>query len=74
MVLFDIPETQKKIRDSLRKKLKKLGFLEFQKSVFIFQKKQHKNYKKDNPKDQSFHTTDVSRLNYIVKEIINDTI
>ncbi len=36
MVLFDIPETHKKIRDSLRRKLKNLGFLEFQKSVFIY--------------------------------------
>ena len=36
MVLFDIPETQKKIRDALRRKLKNLGFLEFQKSVFIY--------------------------------------
>ena len=36
IVLFDIPESQKCIRDSLRKKLKKLGFLEFQKSVFIY--------------------------------------
>lgn len=35
-VLFDIPEEKRKIRDALRKKLKKLGFLEFQKSVFIF--------------------------------------
>lgn len=36
IVLFDIPETQKKIRDSFRQKLKDLGFLEFQKSVFIY--------------------------------------
>ncbi|MBI2024095.1 hypothetical protein HYT00_01785 [Candidatus Giovannonibacteria bacterium] len=36
MVLFDIPESKKKIRDSLRRKLKGLGFLEFQKSVFIY--------------------------------------
>ena len=36
IVLFDIPESQKRIRDSLRRKLKKLGFLEFQKSVFIY--------------------------------------
>lgn len=36
IVLFDIPETQKKIRDALRRKLKNLGFLEFQKSVFIY--------------------------------------
>ena len=36
MVLFDIPESKKKIRDSLRRKLKQLGFLEFQKSVFVF--------------------------------------
>lgn len=36
MVLFDIPEPKKKIRDALRRKLKELGFLEFQKSVFVF--------------------------------------
>lgn len=36
IVLFDIPEPKKRIRDALRKKLKKLGFLEFQKSVFIY--------------------------------------
>lgn len=35
IVLFDIPETQRKIRNALRRKLKDLGFLEFQKSVFI---------------------------------------
>jgi hypothetical protein len=31
-----------------------------------------KNLKKDKPEEQSFHTTDCSRLNYIVKEILND--
>ena len=36
LVLFDIPETKKKIRDALRRKLKELGFLEFQKSVFVY--------------------------------------
>jgi DNA-binding transcriptional regulator PaaX len=36
LVLFDIPETKKKIRDALRRKLKDLGFLEFQKSVFVY--------------------------------------
>lgn len=36
LVLFDIPEPKKKIRDALRRKLKQLGFLEFQKSVFIY--------------------------------------
>ncbi|MDP3762618.1 MAG: hypothetical protein Q8Q97_00905 [bacterium] len=35
-ILFDIPEPKKKIRDALRRKLKQLGFLEFQKSVFIY--------------------------------------
>lgn len=35
MVLFDIPEPKKKIRDALRFHLKKLGFFEFQKSVFV---------------------------------------
>ena len=35
-VLFDIPEPLKKKRDALRRKLKHLGFLEFQKSVFIY--------------------------------------
>ncbi len=36
LVLFDIPEEKKKIRDAFRRKLKLLGFLEFQKSVFIY--------------------------------------
>ncbi|MBI4059665.1 CRISPR-associated endonuclease Cas2 [Candidatus Giovannonibacteria bacterium] len=35
LVLFDIPEAKKKIRDALRRKLKDLGFHEFQKSVFV---------------------------------------
>jgi len=35
VVLFDIPENRKKIRETLRFHLKKLGFYEFQKSVFI---------------------------------------
>ncbi len=29
-----------------------------------------KEYKKENPEDQPFHTTDCSRLNYIVRELI----
>ena len=36
LVLFDIQESKKKLRDALRRKLKELGFLEFQKSVFIY--------------------------------------
>lgn len=36
MVIFDIPESQKKIRDALRRKLKQVGFLELQKSVFVY--------------------------------------
>ncbi len=35
LVLFDIPESKKKIRDALRRKLKDLCFHEFQKSVFV---------------------------------------
>jgi hypothetical protein len=31
-----------------------------------------KNYKKNNPQQQSFHTTDCSRLNYIVKELFSN--
>lgn len=31
-----------------------------------------KNYKKDNPKEQSIHTTDCSRLNYIVRELFEN--
>ena len=34
-VIFDIPEKLRWGRDSLRKKLKNLGFCEFQKSVFV---------------------------------------
>jgi hypothetical protein len=33
-----------------------------------------KNYKKDNPEEQSFHTTDCSRLNYIVRDLIKNAI
>jgi len=36
MVVFDIPERLRWGRDALREKLKKLGFFELQKSVFIF--------------------------------------
>ena len=36
IVIFDIPEKLKKTREALRIKLKELGFLELQKSVFIF--------------------------------------
>lgn len=35
MVIFDIPEKQKQLRDTLRSKLKQLGLVEFQKSVFV---------------------------------------
>lgn len=35
MVLFDIPEVKRVGRDALRQKIKKLGFVELQKSVFI---------------------------------------
>jgi DNA-binding transcriptional regulator PaaX len=36
IVAFDIPEKLKVGRDALRAKLKKLGFMELQKSVFVF--------------------------------------
>lgn len=36
MVLFDIPETKRRGRDALRLKLKDLGFVEWQKSVFVY--------------------------------------
>ncbi|MBI2100398.1 MAG: hypothetical protein HYT48_03630 [Candidatus Vogelbacteria bacterium] len=35
VVLFDIPENRRRIRDALRHKLKELGFCEWQKSVFV---------------------------------------
>src|SRR3989344_2261550 len=35
IVLFDIPEKYKKVRDALRYHIKKLGFHELQKSVFV---------------------------------------
>jgi len=35
VVIFDIPEKLKKAREALRIKLKELGFLELQKSVFV---------------------------------------
>ncbi len=36
LVVFDIPEKFRLGRDSLRDKIKELGFYEFQKSVFVF--------------------------------------
>ena len=33
-----------------------------------------KEYKKDNPEEQSFYTTDCSRLNFIVRELIEDAL
>jgi DNA-binding transcriptional regulator PaaX len=35
IVVFDLPETRKKERDSLRHHLKRLGFYKLQKSVFV---------------------------------------
>ncbi len=35
IVMFDIPEILKKVRDTFRYQLKKLGFIELQRSVFI---------------------------------------
>lgn len=36
MIAFDIPEKFKKGREALREKLKKMGFYEFQKSIWIY--------------------------------------
>lgn len=36
LVIFDIPEKMKRAREALRRKLKELGFVELQKSVFAF--------------------------------------
>lgn len=36
IVIFDIPETQKKNRDTFRHKLLSLGFIQIQKSVYVF--------------------------------------
>lgn len=36
VILFDIPEEKKRIRDALRRKLKELGCIEVQKSVFAW--------------------------------------
>jgi len=35
VILFDVPESKRKLRDSLRMHLKNLDFFEFQKSVFV---------------------------------------
>jgi len=35
VILFDIPETKRPLRDSLRHQLRRLGLVEFQKSVFV---------------------------------------
>jgi DNA-binding transcriptional regulator PaaX len=36
LIVFDIPENKRKGRDALRDKIKKLGFYELQKSVWVF--------------------------------------
>ncbi|MEK7664771.1 MAG: CRISPR-associated endonuclease Cas2 [Patescibacteria group bacterium] len=36
IVVFDVPEKLRRGRDALREKIKKLGFYELQKSVFVF--------------------------------------
>lgn len=36
IVIFDIPEKRKAAREALRRKLKELGLIELQKSVFVF--------------------------------------
>lgn len=36
MFIFDIPEKKKLLRDSLREKLKSIGFFRFQKSVWVY--------------------------------------
>lgn len=36
MVIFDIPEYQKKLRNAFRGHIKNLGFIELQKSAFVF--------------------------------------
>ncbi|HBR79431.1 MAG TPA: hypothetical protein DEA46_03325 [Candidatus Moranbacteria bacterium] len=36
MILFDIPENNRVGRDALRRTIKKLGFVELQKSVFVY--------------------------------------
>ena len=36
IVIFDIPNKFKKAREAIRKKLKELGFIKLQESVFVF--------------------------------------
>ena len=36
IIVFDIPERKRKARDALRLEMKKLGFLELQKSVWVY--------------------------------------
>lgn len=36
VVLFDVPEKKKKLREALRERLKQLEFIELQKSVFVY--------------------------------------
>lgn len=35
IVIFDVPESLKKLRDTLRRRLKQMGLIELQKSVFV---------------------------------------
>lgn len=42
IIIFDIPEGQKKARDAFARTLKKLGFYQLQKSVFVYPYECHK--------------------------------
>lgn len=68
IVFFDIPENHKKSRHSLRNKLKHLGFIQFQKSVWIYP------YNCHNEINFLAETLDVSQyLTLITASIENDT-
>ena len=36
LIMFDIPESKKSAREALRNKLKDLGFIQFQRSIWLY--------------------------------------
>ncbi len=63
LVIFDIPDDQKKAREALRQKIKEMGFYSLQKSVFITP------YECENEIDFVCSIFDIDRNNVLILEV-----
>ena len=63
LVIFDVPDNQKKAREALRRKIKEMGFYPLQKSVFI------NPYKCEDEIDFICSVFEINRNNVLILEI-----